>query len=285
MSKNLVTRIAVAVVAIPAILWIAYQGGYWLFGLLGLLVLFGIVEFLTAEKFVTGKVAFASVILVTLALYILFSGILEGTEATWMLGLGVEPLIEGIFAMGAAFLIVGMVLAMGKESPAILFDRYIRLIWGIFYVGCLYSVVFYTGEEYAGIVGGDWLLLLFGILWVGDTAAMFAGKKFGKHKLAPSVSPNKTVEGFFGGLAGALIIALSIWYLRLDSIEVVDIIVIALGCSIFGQLGDLVESMWKRSRGIKDSSAIIPGHGGVLDRFDSLLFAAPFLLIYTRLFV
>lgn len=285
MSKNLMTRIAVAAIAIPLILWISYQGGFWLFGMLGLFVLLGISEYLIAEKFVNNKLAFGSIVCTALALFVLFSGVLEGTEATWRLGLGVEPQMEGLFAMGAVFLVTGMMLAMGKESPAILFERYLRLIWGVFYVGGLYSLVYYAGEEFAGVNGGDWLLLLFGILWVGDTAAMFTGKMFGKHKLAPSVSPNKTVEGFFGGIAGALVIASVLWYWRLDSIEFADIVVIALGCSIFGQLGDLVESMWKRSRGIKDSSAMIPGHGGVLDRFDSLLFATPFLLAYTRLFV
>ncbi|MEK7775150.1 MAG: phosphatidate cytidylyltransferase [Candidatus Zixiibacteriota bacterium] len=285
MSKNLLTRIAVAAIAIPLILWISFQGGLWLFSMLGLFAILGISEFLVAEKIRVGSSAFLAIAFATVVVFLLFSGILEGTEATWAFGIGVEPLMDGMFAMGGIFLIAGMALAMGKDTPAVLFDRYIRIVWGVFYVGGLYSIVFHTGEEFAGVDGGDWLLLLFGILWVGDTAAMFTGKVLGKHKLAPSVSPNKTVEGFFGGIAGAIVTAIVIWYLRIDSIDLMDIVVIALGCSIFGQLGDLVESMWKRSRSIKDSSAIIPGHGGVLDRFDSLLFAAPFLFAYTRLFV
>ena len=119
-------------------------------------------------------------------------------------------------------------------------------------------------------------------LHVVDHVIVF-GKAFGKHKLAPTVSPNKTVEGFIGGIVGALAIAVLMYFWKLQSVGLVHVVVIGVLCSVFGQLGDLVESMWKRSLGIKDSSALIPGHGGVLDRFDSLLFAAPVLFIYLRL--
>jgi phosphatidate cytidylyltransferase len=124
------------------------------------------------------------------------------------------------------------------------------------------------------------LLFLFALLWVGDTCAMGFGKWLGKHKLAPGVSPNKTVEGFIGGIIGAVAIGVLMYYWKFHQMPFVHIMAISVGCSIFGQLGDLVESMWKRSLGIKDSSNIIPGHGGVLDRFDSLLFAAPFMYFY-----
>ena len=123
-------------------------------------------------------------------------------------------------------------------------------------------------------------MFLFGLLWVGDTAAMFVGGAIGKHKLAPTVSPNKTIEGFIGGIVGALVIGALMCFWKFSEVPAYHVMLIALGCSVFGQLGDLVESMWKRSIGIKDSSAIIPGHGGVLDRFDSLLFAAPFMSFY-----
>jgi phosphatidate cytidylyltransferase len=128
--------------------------------------------------------------------------------------------------------------------------------------------------------GGDLLLFLFGVLWVGDTAAMGVGKWLGRHKLAPAVSPNKTVEGFIGGFVGALAVGLLMAFWKFGQLPLYHVLFMALGCSLFGQLGDLVESMWKRSLGIKDSSDIIPGHGGVLDRFDSLLFAAPFMYGY-----
>ena len=152
----------------------------------------------------------------------------------------------------------------------------------------LYPYVYLVGSGQHQIMGtsiqsGDWLLFLFGLLWVGDTAAMGVGKWIGKHKLAPAVSPNKTVEGFFGGIVGAVVIGVIMYLWKFSDISFTHVLAIAVGCSVFGQLGDLVESMWKRSLGIKDSSAIIPGHGGVLDRFDSLLFAAPFMYYYKLL--
>ena len=112
--------------------------------------------------------------------------------------------------------------------------------------------------------------------------AMGVGKAIGRHKFAPTVSPNKTVEGFFGGLLGGIIVAVIMRLWLLSSFDWWVLIVAGLIVSLVGQLGDLVESMWKRSYGIKDSSAIIPGHGGVLDRFDSLLFAAPALYWFLK---
>jgi phosphatidate cytidylyltransferase len=93
------------------------------------------------------------------------------------------------------------------------------------------------------------------------------------------------VEGFLGGLLGALLVGVVMVFWKFSSVPWYHVLVIALGSSFFGQLGDLVESMWKRSVGIKDSSALIPGHGGILDRFDSLLFGAPFMWFYCQLFL
>lgn len=188
------------------------------------------------------------------------------------------------------FLLTGMGFAIGKRPPAELFTSHSRLMWGLLYLGLLYPYVYAVGEsaEYitsGSSLGGDWLLFLFGVLWVGDTAAMGIGSWLGRHKLAPGVSPNKTVEGFIGGLIGAVLVGILMAFWRLSSIPITDLIAVALGCSLCGQLGDLVESMWKRSLGIKDSSALIPGHGGMLDRFDSLLFAAPFMYFYMVVFL
>jgi phosphatidate cytidylyltransferase len=178
-----------------------------------------------------------------------------------------------------------MILATGRDSARELFWKHSRIVWGVSYIALLYPFVYLLGEidpAPAGytFTGGDVLLFLFGILWLGDTTAMGFGKWLGKRPLAPSVSPRKTVEGFIAGLIGAAVVGLIMMLWRFESMEWRHVMMIAIGCSIFGQLGDLVESMWKRSLAIKDSSAIIPGHGGVLDRFDSLLFAAPFLYWY-----
>jgi phosphatidate cytidylyltransferase len=122
------------------------------------------------------------------------------------------------------------------------------------------------------------VLFLFLIVWGCDSFAYYTGKNFGKHKLAPRVSPNKTWEGTIGGLVGATLIGAAggTWWLAPQLGPFVGALAGALASSA-GQIGDLVESMWKRGAGVKDSGTFLPGHGGFYDRVDSLLFAGPVL--------
>ena len=110
---------------------------------------------------------------------------------------------------------------------------------------------------------------------IGDSAAYFVGSAIGKVKLYPAISPNKTVEGALGGLGGSLLAAVMFSSLFLPELSYSSIILVALIIGVFSQVGDLFESMLKRSCGVKDSGTMIPGHGGMLDRLDSLLFAFP----------
>ncbi len=280
MSKNLIARISVALVAIPSILWMSYEGGYWLFGMVCGFSMVGILEFVSAEghrprqlRFWPGPLGVAALF------YFIATTADQSSRFSFHLG------TIFYWSLLAFFLMVGMAYAIGKEPPQELFRQHARQLWGFIYIGALYPFVLSVGglgESLAiyNVSGGDCLLFLFGLLWVGDTAAMGFGGWLGKHKLAPAVSPNKSVEGFVGGLVGALVVGLIMYFWKFNSIAWYHILIVALGCSVFGQLGDLVESMWKRSVGIKDSSALIPGHGGMLDRFDSLLFAAPFMYFY-----
>ena len=279
LSKNLITRIAVAAAGIPAVLWISYEGGWWLFGMLGLFMIIGSVELLMGEKVSPLSPLFWYTLLTVLATYALLGFGLPNDLMTNDLSFEFVGLLFSAVPLGIYLLVAGMTISLGNKPPAELFGRYTRLVWGVAYLGFLYPVVFALGVKGA-FYGGDSLLFLFGILWVGDTAAMGVGSWFGKHMLAPSVSPNKTVEGFLGGIVGAMLVGLLMIFWKFSQIEWYHVLLISAGCSVFGQLGDLVESMWKRSLGLKDSSAIIPGHGGVLDRFDSLLFAAPFMYVY-----
>jgi len=115
------------------------------------------------------------------------------------------------------------------------------------------------------------------VIWSTDTGAYFVGKSLGRRKLWPEISPNKTVEGSIGGIIVALVISLVFFLIVSIKISLVAIIVFTILLSIFGQIGDLVESALKRHFGVKDSGQLLPGHGGILDRFDSLLFVLPIL--------
>lgn len=117
-------------------------------------------------------------------------------------------------------------------------------------------------------------------VWLGDAGAYYSGKNFGKHKLLPRISPKKTVEGLIGGLITSAIAATVIHFTFLPEFPLVQAIIVGVVLSGAGVIGDLAESMWKRSAAVKDSGTLIPGHGGFLDRFDSILFTAPMLYVY-----
>ncbi|WP_179345469.1 phosphatidate cytidylyltransferase [Winogradskyella ursingii] len=122
----------------------------------------------------------------------------------------------------------------------------------------------------------------FVLVWVNDSAAYVIGKNFGKQKLFPSISPKKTVEGFLGGLFFAAVASYFIATYT-DTLRFNNWLMLAIIVSVFGTLGDLIESKFKRQAGVKDSGVIMPGHGGLLDRLDSLIFAAPFFYLFLRI--
>jgi len=129
-------------------------------------------------------------------------------------------------------------------------------------------------------LGSSWLLLIMLIVMTNDAAAYYIGSAFGKHRLYEAVSPKKSIEGALGGLGGSLVGAFLAKHVFFSQLGYTDIIVTALVIGIIGQLGDLFESLLKRSFKVKDSGSIFPGHGGVLDRMDSILFAAPVTYYY-----
>jgi phosphatidate cytidylyltransferase len=126
------------------------------------------------------------------------------------------------------------------------------------------------------------LIGLFAILWANDTGAYAIGRLIGKRKLMPAVSPNKTWEGLFGGMATAILVGY-LWSLGFSSLVSTQWIVIASIIAVGANLGDLIESKFKRDAEVKDSGQLIPGHGGVLDRFDGLLICAPIITVYIHL--
>ncbi|MBI2620512.1 MAG: phosphatidate cytidylyltransferase, partial [Ignavibacteriales bacterium] len=144
------------------------------------------------------------------------------------------------------------------------------------------SSMFASGAELETVNrwGGFTILAVLASIWMCDTAAYFAGVSFGSHKLFPRVSPGKTWEGAAAGFVAAVATMMVVQYLALGYLTRTDALMLGAIIGVFGQMGDLVESRLKRDAGVKDSSAIIPGHGGVYDRFDSLVFVTPFVYLY-----
>lgn len=133
-------------------------------------------------------------------------------------------------------------------------------------------------------LGPNWLTVAMATAFLSDTVAYFVGRAFGKHPLYPAVSPKKTIEGAIGGLFGGVLALVGMGRMwLLPELQWVDAVILGLVGSIFGQSGDLVESMLKRSCGVKDSGTVLPGHGGILDRVDALLFVAPWFYFYCQL--
>ncbi|MBU0480676.1 MAG: phosphatidate cytidylyltransferase [Proteobacteria bacterium] len=149
-----------------------------------------------------------------------------------------------------------------------------RLGFGIFYVGFSFShfTLLLTVPK-----GTHWLFLLTIITVFSDSAAYFSGKYLGRHKLAPAISPGKTIEGLIGGLLGSITAAIIVCILLFPGFSIVKMSVLTIFLTFVGIMGDLTESVIKRTMGVKDSGNILPGHGGVLDRLDSLMIATPVL--------
>jgi phosphatidate cytidylyltransferase len=166
--------------------------------------------------------------------------------------------------------LIGLLVRRQKEGA---FNSWVWTVAGILYVGWLLGhLVALRGLD----DGRNWVFFILFVTWASDTFAFFVGRKFGRHKLAPNISPGKTWEGAAGGVGAAVIMSILFFTptpfrLPLISWQVIPLAVLV---SIFGQLGDLVESLLKRNMGVKDSGSLMPGHGGVLDRIDSLVFAS-----------
>jgi phosphatidate cytidylyltransferase len=179
--------------------------------------------------------------------------------------------------ISAIVVLLFMVGLFGRQDREIAAQGIAFTLLGIFYVSWLLSYVLLLRLL---IDGYFYIFYIFGVVWLGDAAALVVGTLMGQHKLAPSISPHKTIEGAIGGLLGSLCGAIlgGLWLIHHFSLSQC----LATGCmlAVLGQLGDFSESLLKRGAGVKDSGVLIPGHGGILDKVDGILFGAPALYYY-----
>lgn len=277
-AGNLTRRIAFAAVAIPASVGIAYLGGWYFAGLIALMAVLGaheIYDFAAAQGIDPLR-----------RLGMLGAAAIPFGSAAWVRAPYAYGWPQSMLYAGALWIITVVAMAAWRRGPT---GRPLTAVavtvFGALYAGGLPSFAIAL-RHWHGVGPSDepWAgtaLLFFPLVltWLGDTAAYAGGATFGGPKMSPVLSPNKTWSGALSGLAGTLLAAAgySAWVLRRVGHELPLPYVVAAGffISAAGQVGDLAESLFKREIGVKDSSALIPGHGGVLDRFDSLYFVLP----------
>jgi len=297
--SNLAKRVLTAVVAIPVILVICNAGGIYFFAFVAIASAVALYEFyrLTKAKGAQPLVALGilSGFFVNLSFY--RSRILSHLDS--LLGDSAIPfpsqaqfllitLLVSVFAMGLVELFRNKGSAILNLSTTIFGVLYISLFFGTFigirelFTPMDFPMLQYnqTSVEEVYQWGGYTVISVLAVIWICDTAAFHVGKAWGKHKLFPRVSPNKSWEGAVFGFLFAVTSAVAAKYAVLGYMPLGSAVVIGIIVGVVGQLGDLVESLIKRDANVKDSSSLIPGHGGAFDRFDSLLLVSPLVYLY-----
>jgi len=183
----------------------------------------------------------------------------------------------GIFLVTTAMLLITVARVFSSRPIEGAFEDITATFTGVFYVALLFA---FQVAVRMGVDGKQWIVFLFLIIWASDIGAYAVGLPFGRHRLYEKISPKKSIEGFIGALiaSGGMALLCRVWFM--PPLGMVEAVCIALALATIGTIGDLVESLFKRAAGVKDSGDIIPGHGGILDRMDSMLFAAPVLYYY-----
>lgn len=187
---------------------------------------------------------------------------------------------SGAFLLAACLLAIMVIRLFSRRPTEGAIEDVSATFMGIVYVALLFGfqVSLRTGTD-----GRQWLVFLYFIIWASDIGAYATGVSFGKHRLYEKISPKKSIEGLIGALIASAGMALLCQWWFMPPIGTGAAVGIALALAAAGTVGDLVESLFKRAAGVKDSGTIIPGHGGILDRMDSMLFAAPLLYYYLRM--
>jgi phosphatidate cytidylyltransferase len=269
MSKG-VLRVLVSIVAIPIILTASYFGRYYFLFFVLLIALIAFYEF---SLLVQNKKAYMNLFIGLLSVFCLI----------------VNSYLKLIDNYTILLIIIAVLcfveLFRNQASPLLNLGT---TLLGILYIGlfsaALVSIREFYVEPYDSYLNGGILIIsIFAAIWICDSAAYYIGTAIGKHKLFPRISPKKSWEGAVSGFIFAVLTMIAARFLLLDFLSWTSTIGIGIIIGFFGQIGDLIESLFKRDSGVKDSSGIIPGHGGIFDRFDSLFFSAPLIFLLLNL--
>ncbi|QTA88957.1 phosphatidate cytidylyltransferase [Desulfonema magnum] len=255
-----------ALTALPFLIFLIYKGGIFFAMLIGVVCLIGLCEYFRIVFNPKSK---------TISGLILVLAVFLGPLIIWAAYRNAYDLILGVVALN---LILSALFSLSqfKSDPFIL-ENVAKQVQGMTYIPLLLSFLVLIRN---GTDGMTWIFFLLCIVFAGDIGAFYTGRRWGNHKLCPSVSPGKTIEGSLGGLVSNVGIGGIFKVFFLSSLSWGTSILFFLLVGAAGQVGDLFESEFKRFSGVKDSGVILPGHGGILDRIDALLFAAPVAYLF-----
>ena len=259
--KNLVVRIATAGVGLPVVgAFVFWRDTRGLAGLCLAVAALSLVEYTGLTMRGRPLAERAGVVLVGCGLF---------------LALTLRP-VQAMAWMLASVLSIGLLILPRAVDLPSAWTRLTAAGFGVFYVGGLLAALpaLHASE------GPAWVALAIAVTFGNDTGAYFAGRAFGRHKLAPAISPGKTIEGAVGGLVASLVVTFATFAFFMPQLTVRDAVMVAVPSAIVGPAGDLVESLLKRAAGAKDSGRLLPGHGGILDRIDALLFVGAYVCLY-----
>lgn len=270
--SNLATRVIVALFGIPLIIIVSILGKI---PFLIFVLFIGLVSFFEFSKMLSRRKFYPNLLIGFLSVAIIIINSFYRFVSFEILSLIIVPLL--------------LLTELPRKSESAIANIGTSLI-GIFYIGFFASALVLIREYYGDSYflydqGGYIIIAVLATIWICDSAAYFIGTATGKHKILPRVSPHKSWEGAIAGFVFSIITMVVAQIIALNFISMQDAIVIGFIVGVFGQAGDFVESLLKRDANVKDSSSLIPGHGGIFDRFDSLLFSAPIIYLYMELII
>lgn len=290
-NRNLLVRVVTALVLLPLVLWLIWLGGVWFALLIGAATAMCALELNLLPANLPPPPPGTSVreaLGEELEELELEGAVLSAAAIASVVGAFLLPLIEEVHLWFLTTPVVLVAVAMIAFADALFFEEDLRngprrvglSVLGAVYPGLMLSALVSLRQLQTG---QWWIILTLAVTWLNDTCAYFAGRFFGKRKLYPRISPKKTVEGAIGGTLGSIVGAVVVQHFWLPQLPAWGAVLIGAGASVLGPIGDLSESMLKRAYGAKDSGRLLPGHGGILDRIDALLFTGPFVLLCARL--